>query len=209
MVEPTSSNSNSSAVEPYWRTSVRFWVLPVLPTPWILAHWLELSPSWVAEKSWLSSPLSPSCSSSWLICAMAGIAATASIAKSAANSINFFIFYLPPSVTPGRDSSVPHVEQQPNPLKNVGPCLYASAVCVGEHNPKSSLPRALGWDASIHRTAERSSSRKPLSIRPHRYTVPERRQASLFTGLPRRVLLGNSRHEKSRGVREPRPSCLL
>src|SRR5829696_5691242 len=31
--EPTSSNSNSSAVEPYWRISIRFWVLPVLPTP--------------------------------------------------------------------------------------------------------------------------------------------------------------------------------
>src|SRR5215208_6121091 len=94
---------------------------------------------------------------------MAGIAATASIAKSAANSINFFIFYLPPSVTPGRDSSVPHVEQQPNPLKNVGPCLYASAVCVGEHNPKSSLPRALGWDASIHRTAERDRPKSLIS----------------------------------------------
>jgi hypothetical protein len=31
----------------------------------------------------------------------------------------------------------------------------------------------------------------------------------LFTHLPRAGLLGNSRHEKSRGVREPRLSCLL
>src|SRR5215212_6490093 len=30
IVEPTSSNSKSSASEPYWRTSVRFWALPVL-----------------------------------------------------------------------------------------------------------------------------------------------------------------------------------
>jgi hypothetical protein len=39
----------------------------------------------------LSSPLSPSCSSSWLTCAMTGTAAKASIAKSAANNINFLI----------------------------------------------------------------------------------------------------------------------
>src|SRR5919112_757618 len=53
---------------------------------------MELSPSWVDEDSWLSSPLSASCSASWVTWAMAGMAATASIAKSAANSINFFIF---------------------------------------------------------------------------------------------------------------------
>src|SRR5918997_3232523 len=56
---------------------------------------MELSPSWVDEDSWSSSPLSPSCSSSWVTWAMAGMAATASIAKSAANNISFFNFTPP------------------------------------------------------------------------------------------------------------------
>src|ERR687897_1117704 len=51
---------------------------------------MELSPSWVDEDSWLRSALSPSCSPSWVTWAMAGMAATASIAKSAANNISFF-----------------------------------------------------------------------------------------------------------------------
>ena len=47
IVEPLSLNSKSSASEPYWMTSVRFWVLPVLPRPCIPTHWLELLPSLV------------------------------------------------------------------------------------------------------------------------------------------------------------------
>src|ERR687894_1947139 len=86
--EPTSSNSKSSASEPYWIRSSWFWALPVLATPWMPAHWLELSPSLVAEKSWLTSPLSVSCSASWPIWAMAGTAATASIASMVASTIN-------------------------------------------------------------------------------------------------------------------------
>src|SRR5215216_3367827 len=62
----------------------------------MFAHWVELSPSLVTEKSWLSSALSASCSSSCVTCAMAGIAATATIARSAANNINFFISSAPP-----------------------------------------------------------------------------------------------------------------
>src|ERR671911_2845063 len=70
---------------------LRVWALPVLPVSWSLEHWMELLPSWVDEASWLRSALSPSCSSSWVTWAMAGIAATASIARSAASIINFFI----------------------------------------------------------------------------------------------------------------------
>src|ERR687894_851120 len=69
---------------------LRLWALPVLPVSWSFTHWMELSPSWVDEESWLRSALSPSCSPSCVTCAMAGMAATASIAKSAANNINFF-----------------------------------------------------------------------------------------------------------------------
>src|ERR687889_887121 len=61
----------------------------------MLAHWLELSPSLVTVNDWLSSPLSPSCSSSCVTCAMTGTAARASIAKSAANNISFFNFTPP------------------------------------------------------------------------------------------------------------------
>src|SRR5918999_4089398 len=74
---------------------LRVWALPVLPVSWSLEHWMELSPSWVDEASWLRSALSPSCSPSWVTWAMAGMAATASIANSAANSINFFNFTPP------------------------------------------------------------------------------------------------------------------
>jgi hypothetical protein len=42
IVEPTSSNSKSSALEPYWRTSIRFWALPVFAAPYMLTHWLEV-----------------------------------------------------------------------------------------------------------------------------------------------------------------------
>ena len=38
IVEPPSSNSNSSAVEAYWRMGSTFWALPVFPTPCILTH---------------------------------------------------------------------------------------------------------------------------------------------------------------------------
>jgi hypothetical protein len=55
---------------------------------------MELSPSWVAEELWLSSALSASCSPSWVTCATTGMVAKASIAKSAANKINFFNTYL-------------------------------------------------------------------------------------------------------------------
>src|SRR5215207_6761932 len=91
MSEPTSSNSKSSTTESYWMMSITFCELPVLAAPWMPAHWVELLPSWVAEKSWSISAASPSCSSSWVTCAMAGMAATASIARSAASIINFFI----------------------------------------------------------------------------------------------------------------------
>src|SRR5918997_1870839 len=74
---------------------LRLWALPVLPVSWSFTHWMELSPSWVDEESWLRSALSPSCSSSWVTWAMAGMAATASIAKSAANNISFFNFTPP------------------------------------------------------------------------------------------------------------------
>src|SRR5918995_2467746 len=69
---------------------LRVWALPVLPVSWSLEHWMELSPSWVDEESWLRSALSPSCSPSCVTWAMAGIAATASTARSAASNINFF-----------------------------------------------------------------------------------------------------------------------
>src|ERR687894_25213 len=48
---PTSSNSNSSAVEAYCRMGSTLCGLPVFATPWMPAHWVELLPSWVAEKS--------------------------------------------------------------------------------------------------------------------------------------------------------------
>jgi hypothetical protein len=45
--------------------------------------------------------------------------------------------------------------------------------------------------SGIHGDAEKESSRKLAYIHPHTPPVPGRRQAGLFTGLPRRVLLGN------------------
>ena len=41
------------------------------------------------------------------------------------------------------------------------------------------------------RESEKAHSRILVFLRPHTYTVPGRMQAGLFTGLPRRVLLGN------------------
>jgi hypothetical protein len=41
------------------------------------------------------------------------------------------------------------------------------------------------------RESENEPSRILVFLRPHTYTVPGRMQAGLFTGLPRRVLLGN------------------
>src|SRR5215208_1461639 len=66
MSEPTSSNSKSSASDAACKRSVTFCGLPVLLTPWTPAHWLELSPSLVTSNVWSSSPLSPSCSVSWV-----------------------------------------------------------------------------------------------------------------------------------------------
>ena len=45
--------------------------------------------------------------------------------------------------------------------------------------------------SSIHRVSEKAHSRKPALIHPHTYKAPGRRQAGLFSELPRRVLLGN------------------
>jgi hypothetical protein len=45
--------------------------------------------------------------------------------------------------------------------------------------------------AIIHSITEEAHYRKLVFLRSHIYTVPERMQAGLFTGLPRRVLLGN------------------
>src|SRR5215212_4754617 len=81
-----------------------------------------------------------------------------------------------------RDSSVPHVEQRSNPLMNLGPCLYASAVCVVEHDPKSLLPRALGMG---------------------RFYSPSCREGSFSeTELPPNNVLGNSVSDKG-----PGPPC--
>src|SRR5215212_7975000 len=67
MVEPTSSNEKSSAVEPFWMTLIWFWAFPVLATPWMPAHWLELSPVFDTLNDCLTSPLSASCALSWVI----------------------------------------------------------------------------------------------------------------------------------------------
>src|ERR687898_617531 len=74
---------------------LRVWALPVLPVSWSFTHQMELSPDWVCSEDWSNSPLSPSCSTSSVTWAMAGMAATASIAKSAANNISFFNFTPP------------------------------------------------------------------------------------------------------------------
>src|SRR5215203_6949473 len=49
--------------------------------------------------------------------------------------------------------------------------------------------------ASIYRAAEKAHSRKPISIHSHAYAVAGRMRASLFSELPRRVLLGNRASE--------------
>src|SRR5215207_8824831 len=43
-----------------------------------------------------------------------------------------------------------------------------------------------------NRASDNRHSRKSISIHSHAYAVPGRRQAGLFSELPRRVLLGNS-----------------
>src|SRR5215204_6220945 len=60
------SSSMSSASEPDCTTLVWLWVLPVLAAPCTAALWLELSPELVTVNDWLTSPLSASCSLSWL-----------------------------------------------------------------------------------------------------------------------------------------------
>src|SRR5919202_227367 len=52
---------------PACRTLVLLVALPVLVTPCTPAHWLELSPPPVTFMFWVASPLSTSCSFSWLI----------------------------------------------------------------------------------------------------------------------------------------------
>src|SRR5215216_1644352 len=52
----------------------------------------------------------------------------------------------------------------------------------------------------IHRESEKGSSQKPAYIHPHSYTVPGRTRAGLISGLPRRVLLGNSDGMKRSGA---------
>src|SRR5215204_4782029 len=87
-----------------------FWALPVLATPWMPAHWLELPPSLVTVNDWSTSPLSASCSTSWSTLfgelpvlvppAMAGTASTNTIAAMATKSSSLFKkmrFILPPS----------------------------------------------------------------------------------------------------------------
>src|SRR5215218_907098 len=49
----------------------------------------------------------------------------------------------------------------------------------------------VGTCASIQRAAEKAHFWKPISIHSHAYAVPRRMRASLFSELPRRVLLGN------------------
>src|SRR4051794_36002465 len=53
-------------LEPYCNTPVLFAALPVLETPCIPWHALELSPPPVTVKVWLESPLCTSCSLDWL-----------------------------------------------------------------------------------------------------------------------------------------------
>src|SRR4051794_31344074 len=77
--------------EAYCRTPVLLFRLPVLSTPCTPWHELELSPPPVTVNVWLESPLLFSCSVPWLTCAMAGTAATTTIASKAANNIIFFI----------------------------------------------------------------------------------------------------------------------
>ena|SRR5215213_1048961 len=57
---------------------------------------------------------------------------------------------------------------------------------------KLGLANARAYGAHILREFEKGHSRKPTFIHSHTYTVPGRRQAGLFSELPRRVLLGNS-----------------
>src|SRR3954469_20321745 len=66
MEAPESSNSKSSVSEPSWAIPIWFWALPVLATPWSPTVWLELSPPPVTLNDWSISPLSASCSNSWL-----------------------------------------------------------------------------------------------------------------------------------------------
>ena len=67
-------------------------------------------------------------------------------------------------------------------------CLLSDGLMATEegHKAKPCAPTE-----SIHRAAEKNSSRKPAFIHPHTYTVPGRRHAGLISKLPRRVLLGN------------------
>src|SRR5215204_7425226 len=60
------SSSMSSASDPDCTTLVWLWALPVLAAPCTAALWLELSPELVTVNDWLTSPLSASCSLSWL-----------------------------------------------------------------------------------------------------------------------------------------------
>src|SRR4051812_47987141 len=81
--------------EAYCRTPLLLFRLPVLETPCTPWHELELSPPPVTVNVWLEPPLLLSCSVPWLTCAMAGTAATTTIASKAANNIIFFNFTPP------------------------------------------------------------------------------------------------------------------
>jgi hypothetical protein len=72
------------------RTPVLFAPLPVWSTPCSGVQLLELPPPPVTVNVWLASPLSTPCSELCPTCAMAGAAATNTIASIDTNIINFF-----------------------------------------------------------------------------------------------------------------------
>src|SRR3712207_3022246 len=82
MEAPLSSKEKSSASEPFWRTLIWFWALPVLATPWTPAHWLELSPVLETLNDWETSPLSASWSNSCVITGAATLSKSSSFLSS-------------------------------------------------------------------------------------------------------------------------------
>jgi hypothetical protein len=87
----------SPELEPYCKTACPFWRLPVFPNCKGVTHWLELLPLWVAEKFTEALPVSDSCPTAFVTCAIAGAAIISPKANIAATIINFFnstSFYL-------------------------------------------------------------------------------------------------------------------
>jgi hypothetical protein len=80
----------SPDVEAYCNTACPFWSGAVFPNCKGVTHELELLPLWVAVKFAVKSPVSDSCPTALVTCAMAGAATTSTNAKIAANIINFF-----------------------------------------------------------------------------------------------------------------------